>query len=107
MADRTDEFVERVLKNDGVLSQGDGLSTSWIVMCAATTLWLLTHEDEGGHQPILVGRVGVSEQMLELLNLFVDGFSPGGVSSMRRDLQLGRPGQESGQQTPRLGPSAI
>jgi hypothetical protein len=48
--------------------------------------------------------------MLELLDLFVDGFFPGGVSSMRRDLQLrkpialGRPGQESDQQTPCLGP---
>lgn len=31
-------------------------------------------EDEGGHQPILGGHVEVSEQILELLDLFVNPF---------------------------------
>ncbi len=113
-ADCDDEFVEWVFEDDGVLTKGDGLST--VVDGDVFPLQgndfvgrLPKDEDEDGHQPIFGGHVGVSEQILELLDLFVKGFFLGDVSSMGRDLQLrqpialDRPGQESGQQPPRLG----
>jgi hypothetical protein len=93
LADRDDEFIEWVFEDNGVLTKGDGLST--VVDGDVLPLQgndfvgrLPKDEDEGGHQPILGGHVGVSKQMLELLDLFVNGFFLGGVSSMRRDLQL-------------------
>jgi hypothetical protein len=82
LADRDDEFVERVFEDHRVLTKGDGLSTAVdgdVLPLQRNDFVgrLPEDEDEGGHQPILRGHVGVSEQILELLDLLVNGFSSG------------------------------